>query len=351
MTNRGNRFFTLSQSLGRWHLLSPEGVPFFSLGLNHIDSSALRHVENESLWRERFGNSQERWLRESVRPRLLDWGFNTVGWVQEVVSWGPTSIRHSRSFVYEEYQWLDLPYCHMLPFADFHWWEYETRLPDFFSSEWAQWCDYVAREHCARMRDDPKLIGYFYVDCPSWAFVHPGAKWRGSVIDPEMLRTDAGRSRVREIATQYYRVTHDAVRRYDPHHLILGDRYEANDPLPMEVVESALPFVDVLSFQDFLFPAKNLDYWHRTTGKPVLWADGSRGCKDAGGVDHQEPTFWAENLSTLLQNPGCIGAHLCGAFLRNRTRKRGLVDEHDVEDGTAIAGIREANRSALERFQ
>ena len=71
------------------------------------------------------------------------------------------------------------------------------------------------------------------------------------------------------MATSYYKTIHDAIRRYDKHHLLLGDRYEANAPIAMEVVNAAKPFVDVLSFQDFRDPVKHLDEWHRKTGKPV----------------------------------------------------------------------------------
>ena len=172
----------------------------------------------------------ERWLKESVAPDLRAWGFNSVGWTQEVVTRGLTNHRHSRAFTFEEYQWLGLPYCHQLPFADFHQWDAEVRHPDFHSPEWAEWCDYVAREHCARMKDDPKLIGYFYIDCPTWIHTGPENKWKGPLFDPEKLKTEAGRQELHALATTYYRTTHDAIRRYDPHHLILGRPLRGRPP-------------------------------------------------------------------------------------------------------------------------
>ena len=65
------------------------------------------------------------------------------------------------------------------------------------------------------------------------------------------VKTDAGRAELTKLSTRYYEVTHGAIRRYDKHHLILGDRYEANAPLPDEVLAAAKPFVDVFSFQHF----------------------------------------------------------------------------------------------------
>ena len=171
-------FFTLAQRGGRWWLLTPAGDRFFSLGLNHVDPATIRYPENIARWRERYGNSMRRWLTKSVAPNLKDWEFNTLGWNQEVITRGETNHRHSRHFTREEYDWLGMPYCHQLPFADFHQWEVETRNPDFFSEGFADWCDHIAREHCVPLADDPKLIGYFYIDCPCWLHVRKFNKWK-----------------------------------------------------------------------------------------------------------------------------------------------------------------------------
>ncbi len=349
-------FFTLGKRKGRWFLIAPSGKPFFSLALNHIDAASLRYAENITIWRDKYGNSQERWLKEAVAPHLKAWGFNSVGWVQEVVSRCRTNHRHSRNFIFEEYQWIGMPYCHMLPFADFHQWEAETRHPDFFSRGFEQWCDHVAREHCARMADDPRLIGYFYIDCPTWVHTRPMNQWKGPLFDPAKLKTDAGRRRLLELARQYYKVTHDAIRRYDRRHLILGDRYEANAPLPMTVIEAARPYVDVLSFQDFRDPVVHLAQWHEKTGMPVLWADGAHHQRvdDPAAVHHEgrysrnDGAWYGKVLTGLRENPGCVGAHLCGAYLRNRIRKSGLLDENEKADRENVELIATANRATLE---
>ncbi|MBP8256993.1 MAG: hypothetical protein KAX37_06675 [Opitutaceae bacterium] len=338
--------FTLAQRGDHWWFITPEGEPFFSIALNHIDPAPLRYLENGDLWTRKYGNSMERWLKQSVAPDLRAWGFNSVGWTQEVVTRGPTNHRHSRAFIFEEYQWLGLPYCHLLPFADFHQWENETRYPDFSSTEFADWCDYVGREHCARMAGDPKLIGYFYVDCPTWIHTRPDNRWRGPLFDPAKLKSEAGRRELLDLATRYYRVTHEAVRRYDKNHLILGDRYEANAPIAEEVVRAALPFVDVLSFQHFGPPGKvqaDLNRWHDFSGKPVLLADGARQIAGEGDTKRHDPKGYAETLAALRDVKSCVGYHLCGAYLRNNARKRGLRDAAERPDSEAIAGITAAN--------
>ncbi len=351
--SNSGRAFSVVQRRDRWWLLTPEERPFFSLGLNHIDSSPLRYPEAGDLWARKYGNSTEQWLKEAVRVDLLEWGFNSVGWTQEVVVRGDSIRRHSPPFTFEEYQWLGLPYCHLLPFSEIHQWENETRHPDFFSPDFEDWCDFVARNACARMAADPKLIGYFHSDCPMWVHTRPGNTWKGPLFDPARLQSAEGRKALFDLATRYYRVTHDAIRRYDKHHLILGDRYELAAPLPDPVVEAAKPYVDVLSFQAFRNPVQDVGAWYARTGRPVLWADGAHNvaAKDpvtGTPIVRNDGAAYRETLRGLRSIPGCIGAHLCGAYLRNHARRRGLRDEIERPDSENVALITQANRETAD---
>ncbi len=338
-------FFRTAERNGHWWLISPQGQPLFNIGMNHIDSATLRYAENISTWRSRYGNSERRWIEEGVAPNLKKWGFNSIGWAQEVVVRAPTIHRHSRTWSFEQYQWLGMPYCHLLPFAETHQWDVETRLPDFFSKDFEEWCDYVARDSCQRMADDPKLIGYFYVDCPVW--VHSGlAKWRGPIFDPKKLDSQTGRDELRALAARYYQVTHDAIRRYDRNHLILGDRYEARAAISEIVLEAALPFVDVMSFQYFAGPdevSRDFRRFHAMTKKPVLLADASipnhRNLSPAAKGES-----YAAMIRGLRETPCCIGWHVCGAYIRNRARGFGFLDENDSAPPDFIRAVQAANR-------
>lgn len=336
------KYFTLGQRSGHWWLITPEGKPFFSIGLNHIDPASLRYPENIHLWRDKYAGSTIKWIQESVAPNLKKWGFNTVGWVQEITlrRW-----QHSRSFTADEYKALNMPYCHLLPFTESHQWEKHTVHYDFFSKEWEEWCDYVARAHCADLSNDPNLIGYFYSDCPTWTHTRPHNDWRGPIFDPEQLKSESGRKALSKLAKQYYTTTYNAIRRYDKNHLILGDRYEANAPIANEVIKEALPYVDVLSFQDFRDPVTHLKDWHQKTGKPVLLADAAKMKWETkqGEFSENNGQWYAETLAALHKNPGCIGFHLCGAYHRNRARRYGLLDEQEIPDQKNVPLIQAAN--------
>jgi len=344
-------FYTVDQRNGHWWLIRPDGIPEFSIGMNHIDSTTLRYSHSGNVWEKQFDNSEERWLRESVRPDLLDWGFNCIGWNQEVVIRGESLMdgrilhNHSRAFTFEEYQWADMPYCHLLPFIESHQWEHATRLPDIRGAEFAEWCDYVARRDCARMKNDPKLIGYFYTDCPIWIHSHV-PDFKPPIFDPEMLKTEAGKRELFDLATIYYKVTHGAVRRYDTNHLILGDRYEGRSPLAEEVLKAAVPYTDVLCFQNFGLideVVESFQKWHEVTGLPVILADASARQRDRNAKES-----YTVKIEKLREMASCIGWHLCGAYLKNNARKRGVRDEKNQPDTALIEEMRAANRDTEE---
>lgn len=63
-------FFTLGKRDGHLWLITQDGAPFFTIGLNHIDAATLRYPENVRIWREKYGGSMLRWIEESVAPNL-----------------------------------------------------------------------------------------------------------------------------------------------------------------------------------------------------------------------------------------------------------------------------------------
>ena len=203
---RPEGFFTLGQRKDHWWLIDPAGKPFFTMGLNHIDPASLRYPENIDLWRGKYDGSTIKWIEESVTPNLQSWGFNTVGWVQEVTvqKW-----QHSRAFTVDEYRALNMPYCHLLPFTGSHQWEKHTVHYDYRSKDWQEWCDYVARSHCGELSQESNLIGYFYSDCPTWVHDRPDNTRRGPIFDPERLKTAAGCKELSELAQAYYRTIPD----------------------------------------------------------------------------------------------------------------------------------------------
>ena len=236
-----------------------------------------------------------------------------------------------------------MPYVHLLKFADFAVWNHRARYPEVFSSEFADWCDYAARECCVDMAEDPKLIGYFFADVPGWQGSNRNAAYF-SDIDLDDIKEGKGSAllKLRSIAEKYYQVIADSVRRYDTNHLLLGDRYDGDGGVPDCVIQAALAHIDVFSVQyysPFSVMEDDLERWHAMSGKPIFLADSaflaptkllrisekSRVyCADQKERGERYIAFAKAAFST----PYVIGWHWC-AYAENLARKSGVKDHFD----------------------
>jgi hypothetical protein len=77
---------------------------------------------------------------------------------------------------------------------------------------------------------------------------------------------------------------------------------------------------------------------------PILLADGSGSRVRPDGTRGHDGQHYEETLEVLRSNPGCVGYHLCGAYLANRVRNRGLRNEVEDPDVEAIRMITRANQ-------
>lgn len=81
---------------------------------------------------------------------------------------------------------------------------------------------------------------------------------------------------------------------------------------------------------------------------PILLADGAGTRKLQDGTLGHDGAKYVATLEVLRSNPGCVGFHLCGAYLANRVRHRGLRNELEELDIQAVETIATANRSTTE---
>ena len=296
--------FRVEQVDGVWWLVTPDGRPFFSAGINNVSSDpdyepkTGRHPYLESVL-ARWGTAAA-WSDEVLRRMDLA-GFNTIG------AWSELGRFRGR-----------FPYTQIMGFSGA-----APAIPrtgnasippmgDYFSPSFAT----GAAAHAAGARAcaaDPYCIGVFTDNELAWApslkqplpfidgYLHlpagaPGklavqafleeryagdiaafnAAWNQSLAsfgeiqaldalsagwmgDSDSAKADRTAFRAR-VAERYYHVVHDALRAVDPQILILGDRYIAYEAAP-EVVLAAAPFVDVLSMNPYEWNPG----WHAAT--------------------------------------------------------------------------------------
>ena len=52
----------------------------------------------------------------------------------------------------------------------------------------------------------------------------------------------------------------------------------------------------------------------------------------------------------MRENRHCLGVNLCGGFVRNRARQKGVYDEQERPDQEAIDGFTKTNRGIREWY-
>lgn len=403
LQGRASGFFHSEEIEGRWWLVDPAGNVFFSLGVNSVTFEPDRiqgtnRVPYAEACQAKYG-SREAWA-DAALAFLRDLGFNTIG------SW-------SGSYVFER----GMPYTIILNIAARAGanWQY-GRAADFFSPALEQAAEAVAAEVCAPRRDSRLLIGYFldnelhwgpdwrarttlleeYLMLPADAPGHRQAEaflrdryatpadlaqaWGLDLRDWTALDTltfdgsrrtaQAGKDAedfLRLAARRYFQVCHDAIRRHDPNHLILGCR-EAIAFSAVPIAQSARGLVDVFSLSYYVPEAYEppLRRLHEASGLPILVSEWAFRARDSGlpntkgagplvDTQAQRAAKYREYLTALLRMPFVVGAHWFkytdepaeGRF-DGENSNYGLVTIADEPYAEFVAVVRETNLRAYQ---
>jgi hypothetical protein len=274
--------------------------------------------------------------------------------------------------------------------------------PDVFSADFEIFLDRRARQVCAEHKGSRSLLGYLYTDVPSWimgkrdqnerdehTMIYPwinailplgesspgkqrwiehlreryecpeaAAEVWGLSISPtygtsweKMARlqtwfkpADADRAKEDMIAfmyvisDQWYRMHHEAIRKYDPNHLILGDKnmimwhYEWMIPAMKEYVD----VVTIQAYGRWEQDEKLVERLYEQLGKPVYNGDGSysyvqpnqkewgaKGWRTNAQSFKEVAEFYQETLEGMMSTPYMIGWHHCGCLEQWDPAERG----------------------------
>jgi hypothetical protein len=352
-------FFDVREIDGRWWFVSPEGNAFFSVGMNHLDLAALKHADNIHIFQNRYAGSTERFIREGISAPLRAWGFNTIGWTQELVggTWGVpgTALRHSPEWDLSQLRRAGLPFVYNFTFAEIEEFNNRPHYPDVFSAEFKNWADYLARSVCVELAEEPLLLGYADVPVPDFTSGRPGSWSEGlDFDDPSDVE------QLRRIVERYFEVLVGAIRRYDSKHLIFGPRFGHPSDTPEWLIELAGEHFDVILCNRFVTPqdvAEGLARWHGLSGRPVLISDMAFlaptvlltvGERAASYVPDQAArgAAYREFAAQAFGQPYIVGYHWC-AFLENRTRKSGLKNYLDVPYWECVGPMKDFHRHRL----
>jgi hypothetical protein len=252
---------TISKIDGRTWLVDPSGNPFFAHGITHVNN-----------YRAKFD-----FVKISEACKKI--GFNAYGYGCS------TELR------------ADMPYIeswnHLVPISTYRGKD-AIKFVDVFDPEEQARLEAGVKANCFRSRKNPNLIGYCWTDLGAWPLINStGKNWvefirslpegaPGQQAYQKFLSDwegDNNKARdqafLRHIAREYFRVIGQANRKYDPDHLIFGDRFAFNT-LDPDVLKEMLPWVDGIAIQPPFwgsFPKGKFDEIHKLTGKPILLCD------------------------------------------------------------------------------
>jgi hypothetical protein len=376
LSGRRTGYFHTQKIGGQWWFVTPVGNAFFSKGVCAVSfgGDSIGRTPDRPYQRvvtRKYGTAQ-RWAA-AMSWRLRSWGLNTSG------AWSSAEMQTAR-----------VPYALMLDLAASTvpdlW--LEGGISDVYSPSFRAKLGQTAQRLCTPRRRDPWLLGYFTDNELRW-----GPDWRSreSLLESYLklprdapgrrhavafvrqhgrsgqALTEAEKSLFQEqVARQYAWICHDAIRRCDRHHLILGCRFASAAPLP--VLRAIRGSVDVVSLNnyDHQAPVSLCRSITAVTGRPVMITEFSFRAMDSGlpntkgagapvATQKDRAYLFDRYVNALVDLPNCIGYHWfewCDQPKQGRfdgeNSNYGLVNIDDTPWKALVARVQKVN-SGLEQ--
>lgn len=324
-------FFYSHHDGSRWWLVTPEGHPFISFGLNHFHAATWNAPYNRDHWLKEFGADKpmdSKWkdgFRNETLRLCRSLGITALG------------IHNDAPMLSNLPQGAILPYVRRYePVKLSHYTHPKVeQYHDIFAPQFVAHCDNVARQQALPYKDDPMLVGYSMSDAPlltdrsvrhrpegatTWSRVlrNLGASASGKLAYVKMLtarhedinafneaygttfdswdsltqaedwRPETDYDNKTELADNvvflnqcidhYYTVAKAALRKVDPNHMFFGDKLGARGDNFDAVIAVAAPHIDVINYGHYgrlVEQAAVIDRWTGKLNKPFLSADGA----------------------------------------------------------------------------
>ncbi len=365
-----NDFISVKKIDGKWWLTKAEKGPFVTLGINHVEPQLMigpHNIENTyqiygadfTYWHQQFnphGSAAKSWLTE-VKSNFTRWGFDAFGYHTPV----PYDLID------------DFHYIALIRAAPVEVYCPNQVIPDVFSKTFHQQVDKAVAVVTKAHANSPNLLGYAFSDVPFWHFDernkqnpwvteilslgpqsagkktwiellkqhYQGASEAGATYGIEvssweelLVVKDWSAGKIQEFAMrdkeafllkiieEWCKTHHDAVRKYDKHHLILGDKlWEKTHSKAWEIIAKYYDVIYIQWYADFETQKDLLIHIHEATGKPILmgdssfsvvkpYQDGAKGVKVAS-QDAVGDAYY-DYLKSVMGLPFVVGWHYCG---------------------------------------
>ena len=292
-------FFQVKQDVdGSWLAYDPLGRGFLALGMGSVryNGQPCERLQNKLLYKinnDKKYKSPKEW-EENTRKRLISWGFNTF--------YGDTSLRLKGL---SRQHFLSVGTAMAALGDEFDITPYERKpcsaFPNVYHPDFKTWCEWRIADICGDDINNPWVFGYFTDNELAWwgrgasdtglfdaAMKKPANHHAKIAIRDLLLKHADGKLEavnktwglnldkadellelkalpsatkeqqtiklafLRQTAERYFKTIHDAFRKIDPNHLLLGCRFAGivrNHPV---VLEEAGKYSDVVTWNSYI---------------------------------------------------------------------------------------------------
>ncbi|MEM8943549.1 MAG: hypothetical protein AAGD11_00075 [Planctomycetota bacterium] len=386
------QYVHLEQVDGVWWLVDGDGEIFVPTGMNHIGEMYRFADYNRNYWTKEFGtgifkDGNINWNG----PEVKRWMARVA---QDHREFGFTAIAFHRPQFMPDEHWEDLEIFYFgkpklgeitAKYAA-RWW---GGMPDVFSDEWKASAEQIVKDYCQKHKNNRYCLGHTFNDQPDYSinairknqkgfFHHPWVidiikkpgltrgkrrwmeilqrhyatcdeaasmygitlnKWEdvGSITEwpkpKDQVQGEMDQTEMLKLCVEAWLKTHhDLLRKYDPNHLILGDKIGmgvmgpgwggGQPPWIWDIVKK---YVDVVFIQSYDFynqrHRNQLEMVYRKTGLPIINGDHSYGFKrpkmisvkgvpvnslEAVGIEY------SKYLKGIMNHPYMLGWQTCG---------------------------------------
>jgi len=332
-------FFYPKKVAGRWWLVDPEGNHVINIGVCSVNGGRSKISQKPAM--DKFG-TWDKWAEFST-TLLSKYGFNGIGGWSDTKTLRATS--HPLAYTLSWNFMGSFGRSKRLTRQEPGHLGYPNKCIPVFHPDFEKFCDDYAKR-LTTTKDDPWLIGHFSdnelpivsdmldrslqldVSNPNLRYGSEAArKWlskkKGKDAGLSDI-TDADRHAFLGYALDtYFRITTEAIRKYDSNHLCLGSRLHGGALRMPIIFRAAGKYLDVIAVNYYGAwgpDQKRMAMWAAESGRPFMitefYAKGhDSGLPNVSGAGWLVPTqtdrawFYQNFTLGLLESKSCVGWH------------------------------------------